>query len=217
MSTLSFNLRLVGNNSAIAKDMLNALLPDVNNYFTKIYNSIKGRISLILIEHLQKQPEYVSIMSGELKGQFGLPDSSSRLQAILESIQNNGVVILNPLKITNNKLRGSIKLQMVQKNFEDLLSLGESSFTTEKGQKLDWLRWLLKEGDSIIISEYYFIAGPYSNSRTGLGIMHKFEGSSWRVPPEFAGTINNNWITRAINSASSDIENELQILARTSP
>ncbi len=212
--TLSFRLRLVETNGAIAKNMLNALLPEVNSYFSNIHSSIKNNISAILINHIKNQPEYTSLMSGDLKGQFGLPDSSSRLSAILSSIENNGVTTLKPIKIVNNKLQGSIKLQMIQKDFNDLLSLGESVFTTEKGQKLEWLKWLLKEGDSIIISEYYFIAGPYSNSRTGLGIMHKFQGSSWRVPPEFAGTISNNWITRAINSASSDIQQELEKLAR---
>jgi hypothetical protein len=35
-------------------------------------------------------------------------------------------------------------------------------------------------------------------------------GSVWRVPPEFAGNIKNNWITRAIDSAGPEIENLLQ-------
>jgi hypothetical protein len=34
-------------------------------------------------------------------------------------------------------------------------------------------------------------------------------GNSWRVPPEFAGNVNNNWITRGINSAVPEIDQYL--------
>jgi hypothetical protein len=30
-------------------------------------------------------------------------------------------------------------------------------------------------------------------------------GSNWRVPPEFVGTQNNNWITRAISTIDNKV------------
>jgi hypothetical protein len=40
------------------------------------------------------------------------------------------------------------------------------------------------------------------------------EKQNWRVPSEFAGTVNNNWITRAIDRLDpillNDIEKELE-------
>lgn len=214
MSTLSFNVKLTESNSVIAQNMLKALLPDINRYFNSISQNMKQNISNIVVNYIKAQPEYESLISGKLKAEFGLPDASSRLSSILSQIESGAMVQTKPISISGGKLRGSIKLQMIQKDFGDLLSIGDATFTTEKGSSLEWLRWLLIEGDNIIISEYYFIAGPYSNSRTGMGIMHGFEGGSWRVPPEYAGNINNNWITRAIDAASSDIQRELESLAR---
>ena len=34
-------------------------------------------------------------------------------------------------------------------------------------------------------------------------------GFSWRVPPEYAGSITNNWITRAIDQSQTAIESEI--------
>lgn len=214
MSTLSFNVKLTESNNVIAQNMLKALLPEINTYFNTISQNMKQNISNIVVSYIKAQPEYESLISGKLKAEFGLPDASSRLSTILNQIESGAMVQTKPLSISGGKLRGSIKLQMIQKDFGDLLSLGDATFTTEKGSSLEWLKWLLVEGDNIIISEYYFIAGPYSTSRTGMGIMHGFQGGSWRVPPEYAGNINNNWITRAIDAASSDIQKELESLAR---
>lgn len=205
-SSLSFRLKLIESNAIIAQNMLRALLPDLNKYFINIYNKIKQNIPPILINHIKSQPEYDSLISGKLMGEFGLSDASSRLSSILSTIESGAIIQIKPLSIVGEKINGSVKLQMVKKDFSDLLSLGASSFTTEKGSNLEWLKWLLIEGDTAIIADYTFVLGSHHNSRTGMGIMRESTGSSWRVPPEFAGSINNNWITRAIDSASSEID-----------
>jgi hypothetical protein len=214
MSQLSFNMNLVSTNASIAKDMLRALLPDIQKYFNKVYNEMKKNIPQILINHIKMQPEYSSLLNGKLMGEFGLTDPDSRLSNILSTIESGAIIQTKPISISGSQIKGSIKLQMVQKDFSDLLSLGDASFTTEKGSNLQWLSWLLKEGDSIIIADYTFALGSFPSSRTGMGIMRQFGGSSWRVPPEFAGNISNNWITRAIDSASNEIEKELESLTR---
>jgi hypothetical protein len=125
----------------------------------------------------------------------------------LSHIKSSGVTkIQNPI-IRGNRIVASYQVQLIKSDFENLLAVGSSSFTTEKGQQLDWLRWLLIEGDTIIITGYEFEFGPNIGSRTGMGIMKM--GNSWRVPPEFAGNVNNNWITRGINSAVPEIDQYL--------
>jgi len=155
-------------------------------------------------------------MSGKLKGEFGIPDPSSRLSEILDTIRSGANVVMKATSVTNNRVTGGVRFQMIRSDFQDLLSLGSASFVTEKGSQLNWLRWLLIEGDNVIINEYRFVGGPSPYSRTGLGIMRKFNGAFWRVPPEFAGTIKNNWITRAIDKASSEINKALTDLAKDS-
>lgn len=214
MSNLNFSVKLLDTNQSINRQILNALLPDLTSYFNNIYSKMKKEIPPIIINYIKAQPEYTSLTGGRLMAEFGLPDASSRLSNILSTIENGTIVNFKPPSIKGNKIQGSIRLQMIKTDFADLLSLGDASLTTEKGTKLDWLKWLLTEGDTAIISDYTFSAGANKNSRTGLGIMKEFSGAFWRVPPEFAGTIKNNWITRAIEGASSSIDQVLQRLLR---
>jgi hypothetical protein len=56
--------------------------------------------------------------------------------------------------------------------------------------------------------------GNNPRSRTGSAIMVSSQKINWRVPAQFAGTVNNNWVTRAIerldDSLLQQIEKELE-------
>jgi len=203
-SQLSFSLNLVGNNPQIAREILIALLPDVKTYFSTRVSGIQDQIADLLINSIMSEPEYTSLLQGSLFHEFGIPDPASRIDDIFRTIRDGGVLTIKQPSISGNQIKGGFKISMVKQDFNDLISLGGSSFITEKGSTLNWLKWLLLEGDTIIISDYsYSVEGP-GKSRTGLGVM--VSGGSWRVPPEFAGNIKNNWITRAIDKAMPAIE-----------
>jgi hypothetical protein len=70
---------------------------------------------------------------------------------------------------------------------------------------LPWLEWLLLYGGKIIVRDYRVKMGSNNRSRTGMAVMVESSGSNWRVPTEFAGTSNNNWVTRAINKIDNKI------------
>lgn len=210
--SLRLSVDLLDSESQITSKILQALLPDVVSYFNKAQEKLVNIIPNILIESIINQPEYSALLSGSLQYEFGLPDPSSRLSEILETIRNGYIVKYKPVTVKSSELSGGIKIEMIKKDFSDLLSLGSASFTTEKGDQLNWLKWLLVEGDSVIVSDHIFIFGPSRYSRTGYGIMKQFGGGFWRVPPEYAGNIQNNWITRAVESASSQIEKEIEKL-----
>ena len=38
------------------------------------------------------------------------------------------------------------------------------------------------------------------NSRTGQAVMARNRNKKWSVPPQYAGWVNNNWVTRAIDN-----------------
>jgi len=212
MTLIKLSFDLVDSKSEISSKILTALLPDVIKYFSSIFSGLQNKMSSILIKYITDQPEYGSLMNGQLQYEFGITDPANRLSEILDTIKNGAVINNKPIIIKGGQIIGGIKIQMVKKDFSDLLSLGGSSFATEKGSQLNWLQWLLLEGDSVIISDHVFIFGPNRASRTGLGIMREIPGGLWRVPPEYAGTLNNNWITRAIDEALGEIETTMQKL-----
>jgi hypothetical protein len=207
MSNLSLQFKLLDNQKEISKKILEALLPLAQEYFERVTDNLSNNIADIIISYIKNEPEYESLLNGTLKYEFGIPDAGPRIEFILSHIKSSGVTkIQNPI-IRGNRIVASYQVQLIKSDFENLLAVGSSSFTTEKGQQLDWLRWLLIEGDTIIITGYEFEFGPNIGSRTGMGIMKM--GNSWRVPPEFAGNVNNNWITRGINSAVPEIDQYL--------
>lgn len=212
MSKAKLSVSVLESTEDLSKAVLQALLPDVQKYFDKIYNTIDKNIPNILIESITAQPEYTALINGTLQYEFGIPDPAQRVGDILDTIRAGGFIKNKPVSIRGNTLVAGITLQMIRSDFEDLLSLGSASIETEKGTSLNWLQWLLLAGDSIIISDHMFILGPSQYSRTGMGIMRENKNAFWRVPPEYAGDINNNWITRAIDQASSSIDSELTSL-----
>lgn len=205
MSKLRFSLKLVENNTTISREIAQALLPDISRYFNKIASEIKQAIPDIVVSNIIGQPEYEALLNGTLQYELGITNPSGRLAEIIDTIRSGAIVNIKTPSVISNKISAGIKLQMIQRDFSDLLSLGSASFSSEKGSEIDWLRWMLLEGDSIIITNYDFILGPNSASRTGGGIMRKSSGS-WRVPPEYAGTARNNWITRGLDSSIDQIE-----------
>jgi hypothetical protein len=205
-SSIGLSFSLIDSQSEITQKILNAIFPQVEKYFDSNINQLVGIIPKILIQHITNQPEYLALTQGTLQYELGIPDPQSRMEEILETIKSGVIVKKKPVSIKSSSISGGIKIQMIKKDFKDLLSLGASSIITEKGSQLNWLQWLLLEGDSIIVSDHIFLLGPSRFSRTGFGLMKENSGGFWRVPPEYAGNINNNWITRSITSAVSEID-----------
>ena len=55
--------------------------------------------------------------------------------------------------------------------------------------------WLLTQGDRIIVVNYMY------NPQTGIGrsmLGNMKEGGVFRVPPTFSGTVNDNFVTKAL-------------------
>jgi hypothetical protein len=201
------HINILESNDEISQKILKALLPEVTKYFNKAFNQCKKEITTIVSNAIVGSPEYQSIMSGKLKYEFGLPDSASRLSSILSFWKYLDIQYDKP-KIVKNQINSYFTLSMIRADYSDVLSSAAAVFKTEKGTDLEWLRWLLLFGDKVIIKDYSVEIGPNPRSRTGNAVMVGNTKGRWSVPPEFSGTPQNNWITRAIDSVDSSI-NEL--------
>lgn len=210
MSNLGIKVNIIETIDQISNSIVKALYPEIKSYFDRVSNNLSSRISNIIIDSIRSQPEYEALINGSLQYEFGIINPQEKLQQILETIRSGIYIQYDAPSISGNKIKGKFKLEMIRSDFADLLSIGAASFETEKGVQINWLEWLLLQGDTVIVSDYYFVFGPFQSSRTGGGIMRSKTGSSWRVPPEFAGNIKNNWITRAIDAVGGDISSLLE-------
>ena len=207
MGQLECSLTIKQSDNRIIKDILKLLVPEVKDYFDSILNNIRDPLKNLVIDAIKKAPEYDSLLNGNLKAEFGLPDSDSRVNAIIQTLDAINVKSKKIIIKGGEQLSGGFELTMIPINFSNILKLPEATFTTEKGDDLNWLQWLLLFGNETIIKDYEVKLGPNPKSRTGMAVMRGVISGKWSVPSRFAGTVNNNWITRAIDSVDNEIEN----------
>ena len=172
----------------------------------KAVQKLKSGISSIIEQAIRNSPEYEAILVGKLKYELGIPDSSVKLEGLIDIWLNNIEFQYNKPIISNNKIKSSFSVNMIRTDFSDVLSTDFAKvIDTVRSYELPWLQWLLLDGSKTIISDYEVLFGQNKASRTGLAIMTP-SNNSWKVPSSYSGTIDNNWITRAIDSVSPQIE-----------
>lgn len=164
-----------------------------------IISKLEERISVIIYHALSSQPEWNSIISGALKGELGVLDGSTALFNILDTILQN---IQIKVEYKSNPVISTVSIIGVNQNYHDLYSLPTSFFTSENGSIIEWLRWLLEGGDGVIVIGYDFVPGYLGRTKQG----YMREGLGWSVPSQFAGSVGDNFITRAFLEAQPNLE-----------
>ena len=149
---------------------------------------------------LMQQPEIASLAGGELAGAFGLPAGSG--PSVIAAISNSFINTIScKIQLFDNNLKsGGVFIYFQPSDFINLLSLPEGHVAYGFGD-LHWLQWLLERGDQIIVSGYSY------NAKSGLGrsrLGYMEEGGAFRVPPQFSGTKDNNFISRALIGKSQE-------------
>lgn len=207
---MKIQFKLLDSTKDIQNKILQSLLPDIIKYMDKVSVTIQKDIPNIVKSAIASSPEYQSLMGGILQYELGIPDSTNKLSGLLDIWTTNiDYQYIKPY-ISNNQIKSKISASMIKIDFSDVLYTDYAIVRDiQRGYSLPWLEWLLLNGDSTIVRNYEVILGPNKNSRTGFAIMRN-TGKYWKVPSQFSGTISDNWITRAIESASSTIINLLE-------
>lgn len=208
---MTISLKLLDTNNQIQKEIYKQLAKELNKLVRKnnpkVTRTLRGYIENWVLE----SPEVSSLLAQGLKGslnaRFGLiPGSAvSAVNAIASSVANATQI---NVKEINRNLSGTIEFNFQSQDFANLLALPEGHQLSEEGIDLHWLDWLLTKGDSIIIQGYYY--DPRGLGRSGGGTMSL--GGTFRVPPEFSGTPDDNFITRVFRGKEKVLQNILSNL-----
>lgn len=208
---MKYSLKLVESDSQIRKLILESLKEEISETFDRSIPAIQNQIKTEVRSAIEAQPEYTALISGDLRLELGIPDPQNRIDSIINTWVNNITVQKSTIKLTNSGLSGGFSLSMIASDLQDVLALPAASVIDEtNGYSLPWLQWLLLDGGKILVKDYSVVFGPNKASRTGFAIMKNDKSSNWRVPAEFAGTISNNWVTRAIDSLDNKINEIIQ-------
>lgn len=201
-------LKIIDSNVKIEKSILGASETEIKNIFQKAKSKIHAKIINLVIEALSKCPEIISLQSGSLKYDFGLDVDPT--QEIIYGVANSTYVYFKNFRFNKNSVTNILSVYIQPEDFRNILNSGFSQTVTEDGNVLPWLSWLLTAGDAVIITQYHVDYGAYNTSRSGGAIMKP--GGVFKVDSEFSGTIDNNFITRAITG----YENQITDIIRTS-
>lgn len=186
----------------IRKKMLKEMVKKFNQAIRAAANEIKTNIQKITEKLMYRSTFFQELEKGELRGHFGIPEEAVQpvIRKIIEEIVSNiDVVVTNISTYQETKIRGGLQVVISKDGFQNLLDLRAGKIQTEAGEMLDWLEWVLTQGDTVIISGYEIaFADEEELGRSGLAIMIPSHSGHWRVPPEFSGTINDNFITKEI-------------------
>ncbi len=202
-------LNVVETNSVIEKRILDAIVSIMSDAFQKIRPMLVNRIQQLVKDAIVTEPEYQSLISGQLKAELGI-DSNLKIADIVDTWVSTIDVQIQPVQASGSRIIGGISISMIKEDYSDVLSKDSASITdANTGSVVPWLYWLLLAGGDILIHNYVVKMGSYANSRSGNAIMVSSK-ENWRMPPQYAGTANNNWVYRAISKLDSQIENILQ-------
>jgi hypothetical protein len=174
---------------------------------------IQRRVVESITNAVRNSPAYLSLVGGQLKGELGVIDALPILEAVVANLAN-GVQVnsrrFSPVAV--GVLEGGLYIEIFKGDYEGIVESAGGYFQSEGGFPVSWLRWLTLEGERILVSDHQFVATPtpyvqrggrFFGSRTGLGLMRR--GGSWRVPPEFQGTEQDNWLSRALLGTTQEV------------
>jgi hypothetical protein len=181
-----------------------AIAEQANSLMGRNSEKTKSKIHAFVERCVAEQPEIDSLKAGgqgSLAAQFGIP--AGQESSVTDSIVA-AIVAATKVNITrfNRQLQGKIEISFQPADFANLLALPGGSVNTNLGVKLDWLHWLLQEGNRVIIVGYEYVSN--NNGRSRGGVMRT--GESWRVPTQFAGTLEDNFITRAFANREKELQ-----------
>jgi len=203
------NINLLESDATIRKLILEGFADELNRVINESIPIITFRTKEIINNAIKTEPEYDSLKNGQLRYEFGIPNPDS-VDKIIDAIVNNGKFTKQKIKITNIGLSGGFIYSILdEETVEGLLYTDIASTVDDSGYSLPWLEWLLYSGTRPIVRNYSVKFGSNARSRTGMAVMVR-SNNNWSVPAQFAGTLSNNWFTRAFDKIDDEITDTIK-------
>ena len=204
-----FSIQVNETNDSFKQKVLLAICEELTLKFFLISKRVRDDVARDIKSLFKNTKEYQMMTSdANTIADFGFRVGTqiNKLNAIIDKISENIYVSFTPFTPKKNSISGGITLGILIKDFSDLFDLPEAKTKGEDGYVMEWLRWLLERGDSIIIDNYHVEYGPFGRSHEG----HMIIGGVWKVSSLISGTMKNNWLTRALTDSDEHARTALK-------
>jgi hypothetical protein len=198
----------------ITQGILRELVLQISPLFSSVAKKCIPLIRDIVKNAITDSPTYRQLLpGGVLYNQIGNPDIEAALIEIVEIIVKNIEFNVVLPHITGDQISGEFVINILRSDFSDVLAASGAKYTYTSKQSgtrtIEWLDWLLRKGQGVtIISNFHYIAKTSKFSRTNFGIMGK--GGTWAVPTDYGGSESDNWLTKAMASIETTLENTIE-------
>tara|TARA_Y100000296_G_scaffold59663_1_gene68969 strand:- start:40 stop:669 length:630 start_codon:yes stop_codon:yes gene_type:complete len=196
------SIKLLESNNTIMKKIHMGLANILNKTLSQNAAKISTELRPLISSALLSSPELNSLSGGGLRIDFGLTSDPS--SAIVSAIVSSLDIEIQNTTASAAGIKGGLLITMQPIDYNNLFSLSVAEQITEKGVSLPWLQWLLTFGQQIVVGNYGVEYGA-GRGRTGGGHM-TIEQRPFKVNSAYAGTVDNNFITRTIDAISSQIK-----------
>lgn len=200
--SLTFDKRASGKlTTALVAEMSKAIIQTLN----KNKKSITTHVRSLARANLMDSPEVKSIMdeNGKLRIELGVVNGDSDIVKIIDEIISKTNVSVIKSGTPSKEIIIEIKTY-IEAEYIDFYSKSYSSYITSGGTQVEWLSWLLEAGNTDVVFGYQIKYGV-DIGRTGEAIMLPSKTANWRVPPEFSGVSDNNFVTRSFANIDKEL------------
>ena len=180
---------------------MQAIADHINSIAIKIAADVTETIKPLVYDAVHDCHEMQALRSSDLRAAMGLnpPQARDVSKQIAESVSSS--LIVESGKVTPKNLSTMISIYVQPAGLDNVLSVGGSTvnYTSTEGKQvtIPWLDWLLTEGDRILVSGFSLELGQGLGRSWG-GRMVETPTGSWRIEPQYAGTLTDNFVTRAL-------------------
>lgn len=201
---ITLGVKVLETDRKLEKAISKAIVAEINSRVLPGIARINNEVSRIIKKAIIDAPAYRSLVAGQLRREFGIPDGDYKMKTLITEWSNSIETIFKPFKFVGRNISGGITLNAVKADFSDVLALPEAVQTTERGSILPWLQWMIDtESVGGTILGYQLGVGQ---GRAGPVIMIKSRTKSWTVPQEFTGSLSDNFVTQALDRAEPEMQ-----------
>lgn len=203
----NFTLNLTDSQSNFDKKVMTEFSRELNKHLRKSISQIKKGVGPIIADAVQNSKEVQSILYGTLSAELGFVSPTTIAKQIYDAIKRSVHIEFTPFKYNGKTLDGNFSVVAIHDDFSDIITDIPTASYKSNGHDIDWLKWLLFEGNNIIVVDYQITYNPskVSHSRSRRAIMEPDTRSSYRIPAKWSGTQSNNFITRSIDSQAEHL------------
>lgn len=191
-------MKLKTTNAKIKQEILRIFKNQIFAKAKQVAPLIQEEIRQKNLEFWRNSDTYNSLLYGDLNHQIGFYKGTapSIVDSALEAVSKSIFVV--PRKDPKRILTINVFQKDIVQNIG--LEIDIEQDESDKLDELDWFHWLTLFGNKYIIWQYEYVDEVTPRSRSGRGIMkYNKDIEGWRIPAEHSGTIDDNWLTRALN------------------